>query len=116
MMATTPPTTLEPRVRFWRPTGELLWSSACDAPELCEEARAALAELVDSGQWVYTTVDFGPINTPNAWRRRWGGRFRLNPATGELEHRPNTEFLEAILAAPNPEFSPPVDDEAVTDA
>lgn len=104
-MAHTPPTTLEPRVRFWHPnTHEHLWTSACDPAELVEETRQALAELVEAGVWVPVTIDLVPVGTAdtnNAWPQRWVGRLRLNE-DGELELTPAAELLEAILVTPNP--------------
>lgn len=113
-MAQTPPTVLEPRVRFWREdTLELLWTSACDVEELLEETRQELGRLVDAGEWIVATVDLVPVDSApevrGDWRTRWGGKMRLNPTSGRLEFASARQLLNKMTLPPNPTFGRPDD-------
>lgn len=93
MTEPTPAPAATPSIRLWDlTTNELLWPNAA--------GQAIEQYLAERTGWVGATADFPDTGT------RWAGRMRIDPATGQIESRPEAEFLERVEVATNPLVDP----------
>lgn len=84
-------------LRLWDPTtAEFVWSDSTEPPE---ERRPLLDVLAERDGWTLATLD-----SPNRGRV-WAGRMRIG-AEGDIEARPEREFMTAITWPDNPAFAP----------
>ncbi|ORA24920.1 hypothetical protein [Mycobacterium aquaticum] len=87
--------TTQGHLRLWdSATLTLLWSNSTEPPE---SRRPLLDVLAERNGWTSATFDWPGRG------RVWAGRVRLGD-NGDVEARPEWDFIEGVVVAANPVF------------